>query len=330
MSDGGSEQEKRCQVCDEEIDRVDQQFVPCKCGYQICVWCWHHIVEMAEKDTSKGKCPACRQPYEQERIARMQAIGERSASEAVNKKTKQPKGKRKANEVKDLTNIRVIQRKMAYVTGLPLNLAHEDVLQRKDNFGQYGRVTKVSLSRTIQQFSNDTCSVYITYAKEEEALRCIHAVHDFVLDGRILRASFGTKKYCHAWLKAACNNPACLYLHSIGPDEDSFGKDEDAAEYTRSRVQQIAGAGNNVMPRSGTVLPPPIDDVHIRSSAFSDKCTARSSVSDGAHGSGVGTRGMHPAKDKEGPIALPQKMLSYADIVGKSSSAASEKDGTSA
>ncbi|XP_042001088.1 putative general negative regulator of transcription C16C9.04c isoform X3 [Salvia splendens] len=194
---------------------------------------------MAEKDTSKGKCPACRQPYEQERIARMQAIGERSASEAVNKKTKQPKGKRKANEVKDLTNIRVIQRKMAYVTGLPLNLAHEDVLQRKDNFGQYGRVTKVSLSRTIQQFSNDTCSVYITYAKEEEALRCIHAVHDFVLDGRILRASFGTKKYCHAWLKAACNNPACLYLHSIGPDEDSFGKDEDAAEYTRMELMVL-------------------------------------------------------------------------------------------
>lgn len=30
-----------------------------------------------------------------------------------------------------------------------------------------------------------------------------------------------------------CNNPACLYLHSIGADEDSFGKDEAAAVHTR-------------------------------------------------------------------------------------------------
>lgn len=33
-----------------------------------------------------------------------------------------------------------------------------------------------------------------------------------------------------------CNNPACLYLHSIGADEDSFGKDEVAAVHTRYHV----------------------------------------------------------------------------------------------
>lgn len=54
-------------------------------------------------------------------------ICHRSASGAVNKKAKQPKAKPKANEIKDFTNIRVIQRKMAYVTGLPLSLANEDV-----------------------------------------------------------------------------------------------------------------------------------------------------------------------------------------------------------
>lgn len=49
-------------------------------------------------------------------------------SKVSNRKTKQPKAKPKATEVKkDLTNIRVIQRKMAYVIGLPLSLADEDV-----------------------------------------------------------------------------------------------------------------------------------------------------------------------------------------------------------
>lgn len=36
-----------------------------------------------------------------------------------------------------------------------------------------------------------------------------------------------------------CNYPACFYLHSIGPDEDSFGKDEDAAEYTRYHLYKL-------------------------------------------------------------------------------------------
>ncbi|MFS7957800.1 putative RNA recognition motif domain, nucleotide-binding alpha-beta plait domain superfamily [Helianthus anomalus] len=80
---------------------------------------------------------------------------------------------------------------MAYIIGLPISLADEDLLQRKDYFGRYGKVTKVSLSRTaggtVQQFVNDTCSVYITYSKEEEAVRCIQSVHGYVLDGRFLR-----------------------------------------------------------------------------------------------------------------------------------------------
>ncbi|XP_047970398.1 uncharacterized protein LOC125213735 [Salvia hispanica] len=329
-----NEEEKKCPLCAEEMDWTDQQFMPCKCGYQICVWCWHHIIDMADKDATEGRCPACRTIYEKEKIVAMQANCERSMSKVSNRKTKQPKAKPKATEVKkDLTNIRVIQRKMAYVIGLPLTLADEDLLLRNDYFGQYGKVTKVSLSRTaggaIQQFINDTCSVYITYAKEEEALRCIQSVHGFVLEGRFLRASFGTAKYCHAWLKnMPCNNPACLYLHSIGADEDSFGKDEVAAVHTRSRVQQIVGAANNVIKRSGTVLPPPLDDVHISSDTFSDKSTTRSSISDGAHGSGDSTSDVYPYKDKEGPIAVPQKMSSFVDIVGRSSSAAPEKDGT--
>lgn len=49
-------------------------------------------------------------------------------SKISNRKTKPPKAKPKVNEVKkDLTNVRVIQRKMAYVIGLPLSLADEDV-----------------------------------------------------------------------------------------------------------------------------------------------------------------------------------------------------------
>ncbi|KAK8645634.1 hypothetical protein V6N13_119458 [Hibiscus sabdariffa] len=119
------------------------------------------------------------------------------------------------------------------------------------------------MSRTaagvIQQFPNNSCSVYITYSKEEEAIRCIRSIHGYVLDGKPLKACFGTTKYCHAWLRnAPCSNPDCLYLHEIGSQEDSFTKDEIISAYTR--VQQITGATNNTQSRAGNMLPPPADD----------------------------------------------------------------------
>jgi CCR4-NOT transcription complex subunit 4 len=44
---------------------------------QICVWCWHHIMEMAEKEETEGRCPACRTPYDKDRIVKMAANCER-------------------------------------------------------------------------------------------------------------------------------------------------------------------------------------------------------------------------------------------------------------
>ncbi|KAL2328671.1 hypothetical protein Fmac_022098 [Flemingia macrophylla] len=269
MSDEG---ERTCPLCAEEMDLTDQQLKPCKCGYEICVWCWHHIMDMAEKDDTEGRCPACRSPYDKEKIVGTAAKCERLVNEInMEKKMKNQKSKSKSDGRKQLSSVRVIQRNLVYIVGLPLNLADEDLLQRREYFGQYGKVLKVSMSRTaagvIQQFPNDTCSVYITYAKEDEAIRCIQNVHGFVLEGRPLRACFGTTKYCHAWLRnAPCSNPDCLYLHEIGSQEDSFTKDEIISAYT-SRVQQVTSATNNMQRRSGNVLPPPMDDSINNSSA---------------------------------------------------------------
>lgn len=110
----------------------------------------------------------------------------------VEKKPKSSRGKNKSSEGrKQLASVRVIQRNLVYVVGLPLNMADEDVgafpvlfsypfsdisfsvsltliyflqlLQRREYFGQYGKVLKVSISRTasgaIQHFANSTCSV---------------------------------------------------------------------------------------------------------------------------------------------------------------------------
>ncbi|KAG8647320.1 uncharacterized protein LOC110622649 isoform X2 [Manihot esculenta] len=282
MSDKG---DKLCPLCTEEMDLTDQQLKPCKCGYEICVWCWNHIMEMAEKDNTEGRCPACRSFYDKERIVGMAANCERLVAEINSeRKLKSTKVKAKLSEGRmHLTNVRVIQRNLVYLIGLPLNLADEAVLQQREYFGQYGKVLKVSISKTatgvIQHSSNKSCCVYITYSKEEEAVRCIQSVHSFVLEGRTLRACFGTTKYCHAWLKnMPCSIPDCLYLHEFGTQEDSFTKDDLVSAFTRSKVQQIIGATNNLHRRSGNVLPPPADEYTDGNIISTAKLNSKSSL----------------------------------------------------
>ncbi|CAL5407240.1 unnamed protein product [Camellia sinensis] len=114
-------------------------------------------------------------------------------------------------EAKCESNVRVLQRKMAYIIGLPLSLADEEVLLQKEYFGQNGKVSKVSLSRTvggaIQQFVNDTCSVYITYSKEEEAIQCIQSIHGLVLEGI---------EFTKLWVpRIICNSDRGVYCHLL-------------------------------------------------------------------------------------------------------------------
>ncbi|KAG5112915.1 hypothetical protein JHK82_036184 [Glycine max] len=273
MADKGG---KSCPICTEDMDLTDQQLKPCKCGYEICVWCWHHIMEMAQKDETESRCPACRSPYDKERIVTMAANCQRLVAEMNSQhKKKMQKLNLKPKSVdgrKHLSDVRVIQRNLVYIIGLPLNLADEELLQRREYFGRYGKVMKVSISRTangiIQHSANSSCCVYITYSKESEAVQCIQSVHCFVLEGRPLRACFGTTKYCHAWLRnVPCSNRDCLYLHDHGSHEDSFTKDELVLAFARSRVQQIIGATNNLHRRTGNVLPPPVDNPKHMSSA---------------------------------------------------------------
>ncbi|KAF8053630.1 hypothetical protein N665_1389s0003 [Sinapis alba] len=256
MNDKG---DKTCPLCAEEMDFTDQHLKPCKCGYEICVWCWHRIIGMAEKDKTEGRCPACRTPYDKEKIVGMTVSCESDRKKSQKVKPKLSEGR------KDLTGVRVIQRNLVYVMSLPLDLADEDLFQSREYFGQYGKVVKVALSRTaageIQQFPNNTCSVYITYSKEEEAIRCIRSVHLFVLDGRTLKACFGTMKYCHAWIRnMPCTNVECLYLHEIGSQEDSFTKDETISAHMRKIIEEITAAVPNFPRGSGSMLPPPVDD----------------------------------------------------------------------
>lgn len=119
-------------------------------------------------------------------------------------------------------------------------------------------------------------------------MACILALDGFYIDARNIRASYGTSKYCSAFIKnVRCNNPDCTYLHRMGDSEDMFTKQEIQAGYVTSgrdvlaKQQQLAAANNGSTSRrrvgnggpSGTgkvatnpVFPPPTYEEPIKPS----------------------------------------------------------------
>ncbi|KAJ3269961.1 transcriptional repressor general negative regulator of transcription subunit 4 [Terramyces sp. JEL0728] len=243
------DEDNDCPLCLEEIDISDKYFKPCPCGYQLCRFCWNHI-----KEDLNGLCPACRRKYNDDDIEFKPVPPE----ELVRIKNAKKRKERERKEMdmqqrKQLANVRVVQKNLVYVLGLPLKLATEETLRSHDYFGQYGKITKVVVNKRTPTAAPNThasspatshTGVYITYAKKEDAARAIEAVDGTNFEGKIIRATFGTTKYCSYYLKGQpCQNVGCQFLHESGEDAEAYLKDE--AKFQRDRGKQIAFAPIN-------------------------------------------------------------------------------------
>ncbi|KAM0687133.1 hypothetical protein COBT_001633 [Conglomerata obtusa] len=125
-----------------------------------------------------------------------------------------------------LQNIRVIQKNLVYVIGIPQKYADEVLLMKNEFFGQFGKIRKFVLNKRTSNLEA-TASAYITYAAETEATKCISEIDESCLEGKMIKATFGTTKYCSFYLKNVnCQNLECMYLHEKGKDCDSLTKDE--------------------------------------------------------------------------------------------------------
>lgn len=48
-----------CPICYEDLDLTDSSFLPCPCGFRLCLFCHKTICD------GDGRCPGCRKPYDQ-------------------------------------------------------------------------------------------------------------------------------------------------------------------------------------------------------------------------------------------------------------------------
>ena len=149
-----------------------------------------------------------------------------------------------AADRKRLFDVRVIRRDLVYVVGLTPRLCEEAPLRETGVFQKFGEVLKIHPTPPKPGAALVTGSAYVTFADEEAAARCIRGVDRVALDGKTLRASFGTTKYCASFLRGArCMNKNCLYLHDVGADRDlSFTKEEMLAQYGSKNTRAFQNA----------------------------------------------------------------------------------------
>ncbi|XP_077853587.1 CCR4-NOT transcription complex subunit 4 isoform X11 [Macaca mulatta] len=120
------------------------------------------------------------------------------------------------------------------------------VLKRPEYFGKFGKIHKVVINNSTSYAGSQgpSASAYVTYIRSEDALRAIQCVNNVVVDGRTLKASLGTTKYCSYFLKnMQCPKPDCMYLHELGDEAASFTKEEMQAgkhqEYEQKLLQEL-------------------------------------------------------------------------------------------
>ncbi|KDN42126.1 hypothetical protein RSAG8_06984, partial [Rhizoctonia solani AG-8 WAC10335] len=219
-----------CPLCLEEMDLSDLHFKPCPCGYQICNFCWHHI-----KENLNGRCPACRREYtEQPAEFKSVTAEEQKRLNAQKRKRDKERKELEALNRRHLANVRIVQRNLVYVTGLGSRFAKEELLpslRSSEYFGQYGKVSKILLVKRAATLNRPAdVGVYITYHRREDAARAIAAVDGSPSPGgggQIMRASYGTTKYCMNFLRGVqCTNNSCLDLHEWGDERDCFTKED--------------------------------------------------------------------------------------------------------
>lgn len=116
-----------------------------------------------------------------------------------------------------------------FVVGLPPRLADAEILKKHEYFGKYGKIHKVVInpSTTYAGVQGPSASAYVTYVHNNDALRAIQSVNNITIDGRSIKTSLGTTKYCSHFMKnQVCPKPDCMYLHELGDTEASFTKEE--------------------------------------------------------------------------------------------------------
>ena len=126
-------------------------------------------------------------------------------------------------ESKVLSKQRIIQKNLVHFQGFPDRLYNKEILCSQEYFGQYGIISKIILTNKMDKKSNKKSnSAYITFSTFEQAAYAILSVDSIKIDNQLVRAFFGTTKYCNHFLNnfKCFNSEKCMFLHYLVDKND--------------------------------------------------------------------------------------------------------------
>jgi hypothetical protein len=171
-----------------------------------------------------------------------------------------------------LSKQRIIQRNLVHFHGFPERLYDKELLYSKEYFGQYGVILKIILTNKLDKSTNKRLnSAYITFSSDEEAAYAILAVDSIKIDNMLVRAFFGTTKYCYHFLNnyQCFNLDKCIFVHKIADpcdiieENSKFGYSEHiklakkiikfGSEQSQTYVMKNANKEKSVFPNLCTI-----------------------------------------------------------------------------
>ena len=122
-----------------------------------------------------------------------------------------------------LSKQRIIQKNLVHFQGFPDSLYNKNLLLSQEYFGQYGHIIKIVLvSKEDKSLNKKINSAYLTFETKEQAAYCILSVDSIKIGNHLVRAFFGTTKYCNHFLNNyhCFNEEKCMFLHHIAEPSD--------------------------------------------------------------------------------------------------------------
>ena len=130
------------------------------------------------------------------------------------------------SEIEKLQKTRIIQKNLVHLQNLPDSLLNENILIQKEYLGQFGKILKIYLvKKTNINLKKKSNSAYITFSNKEEASYCILTLDSLVIENCLIRAFFGTSKYCiHFLNNIECyNKDKCMFIHYLANPNEILG-----------------------------------------------------------------------------------------------------------
>jgi len=129
-------------------------------------------------------------------------------------------------ESKNLSKLRIIQKNLVHFQNFPDFLLNKELLSSKEYFGKFGKILKIVIvSKEDEITKKKQNSAYITFSNNKEAAMAILNFDSILIGENLVRAFFGTSKYCiHFLNNLECfNKEKCMFVHQLANENDYLG-----------------------------------------------------------------------------------------------------------